>query len=124
MLTLVTGLNLDLNFKDCPRLTSYIAQSPIAPSVPDLIAKFVNSTPHHLDTIDRERIEILYTWSCEQPTSLSHDQHALLYACLCRATCMGEFLAGEDGARFFRTAHNHLELCEQPSITALCVSLV
>jgi hypothetical protein len=95
-------------------------QPPQMPSVSDLIIRFVNSSPHHLDTIDRNRIGTLYTWSCALPGSLTDDQLALLYACLCRATCMGEFMAGEDGVRLFRMAHDHLERCDTPSMTALC----
>lgn len=91
----------------------------VAP-ISELISKFVNSSPHHLDTVDRNRIETLYNWSCALPGSLTNDQLGLLYACLCRATCMGEFMAGEDGVRFFRVAYNHLELCQEPSMTALC----
>ena len=95
------------------------------------MATYLATTPHHLDVNDREKARALFPRFAALPSSLSGDQQAFIYACLCMAADMqrDDHWAGQAADRlkmenlaagYFHLACETVGLWSGPSMLTLC----
>ena len=84
-----------------------------------LMAFYVQSPERHFDVTDRQMVRTLHERYTAMPHSLSPEQLALVYACLCRSSQLhGEAMVGI-GAHYYRLARNKLQEWGRASLMSI-----